>query len=414
VDNELYIPGLNTKGAVTAADWRVLLAMAKAEGGRILDAPTVGEILQGAGRVMASAGSGSPGTTYLTNPTLSGPVVNWAVAWPEEICRRIEKLFGSFLGPDSTSFNRNDFILKAVREILIPVYNPDLLTIWITEPDHTQHRCGLGSPETKAALNRLDEQLEDFTGVLERTCHGEDYTIILLSDHGFSTVSETVSPKEELAAAGLIQSPEADDIIVASNSIYLRKSARERLAEVARILRDRPWTGVLFLRDDLTGECPGFMPQSSVFNFHRRSAEILLSYQWSLDRNNHSVPGSAQSASRFVATHGSSSPYDMNNCLVAWGKGIRQGVISETPCGIVDVAPTVLHLLGIEIPRDMDGRVLNEILEGDASPEAAAVSREIKKCIYSGHAGEKCQTVQISRMNRSRYLDQATVTPLRL
>ena len=29
--------------------------------------------------------------------------------------------------------------------------------------------------------------------------------------------------------------------------------------------------------------------------------------------------------------------------------------------GIADIAPTVLHLLGVPIPRDIDGRVLSEL-----------------------------------------------------
>ena len=32
---------------------------------------------------------------------------------------------------------------------------------------------------------------------------------------------------------------------------------------------------------------------------------------------------------------------------------------------IIDVAPTVLHLMGVPIPYDMDGRVLSEVLDED-------------------------------------------------
>lgn len=50
--------------------------------------------------------------------------------------------------------------------------------------------------------------------------------------------------------------------------------------------------------------------------------------------------------------------------FVAIGPGIRRDTqISEV--SIVDLAPTILHLLGIGVPDDMDGRVLTEILEPD-------------------------------------------------
>jgi arylsulfatase A-like enzyme len=37
----------------------------------------------------------------------------------------------------------------------------------------------------------------------------------------------------------------------------------------------------------------------------------------------------------------------------------------------LDVAPTVLHLLGVPVPDDMDGRVLTELLEPTSSVSAA-------------------------------------------
>jgi hypothetical protein len=56
--------------------------------------------------------------------------------------------------------------------------------------------------------------------------------------------------------------------------------------------------------------------------------------------------------------------------LVAAGPDIKRGVRSRVPTGNVDLAPTVLHLLGIEPPPDMSGRVLHELLrEGQAPVE---------------------------------------------
>jgi arylsulfatase A-like enzyme len=33
---------------------------------------------------------------------------------------------------------------------------------------------------------------------------------------------------------------------------------------------------------------------------------------------------------------------------------------------VYDIAPTILHIFGIPIPEDMDGRVLKEIFENDS------------------------------------------------
>jgi predicted AlkP superfamily phosphohydrolase/phosphomutase len=49
--------------------------------------------------------------------------------------------------------------------------------------------------------------------------------------------------------------------------------------------------------------------------------------------------------------------------LVAAGKAIREGSVDGA--SIEDLAPTVLHLLGLPVPASMDGRVLSEMLVGN-------------------------------------------------
>ena len=53
-----------------------------------------------------------------------------------------------------------------------------------------------------------------------------------------------------------------------------------------------------------------------------------------------------------------------NGVLAAFGPGIRPGP-APAAASIVDIAPTVLHLLGQQVPDDMDGRVLEEMLDAD-------------------------------------------------
>lgn len=48
--------------------------------------------------------------------------------------------------------------------------------------------------------------------------------------------------------------------------------------------------------------------------------------------------------------------------LILWGQGVKRGqVLSDAE--IVDLAPTILHVMGQPIPSDMDGRVLIEAFE---------------------------------------------------
>jgi hypothetical protein len=48
--------------------------------------------------------------------------------------------------------------------------------------------------------------------------------------------------------------------------------------------------------------------------------------------------------------------------LLVVGEGIRPGA-TPARASVLDVAPTLLYLLGLPVARDMEGRVLTEILE---------------------------------------------------
>jgi predicted AlkP superfamily phosphohydrolase/phosphomutase len=63
----------------------------------------------------------------------------------------------------------------------------------------------------------------------------------------------------------------------------------------------------------------------------------------------------------------SSGVHTMDGVFIASGPGIRQGAVL-TGSQIIDLAPTILHLLGQPVPSAMDGRVLTDIFE----PEYAA------------------------------------------
>jgi predicted AlkP superfamily phosphohydrolase/phosphomutase len=51
--------------------------------------------------------------------------------------------------------------------------------------------------------------------------------------------------------------------------------------------------------------------------------------------------------------------HTMDGILIARGAGIRQGMRLEGAT-IIDLAPTILHLMGLPVPEDMDGQVLQE------------------------------------------------------
>jgi predicted AlkP superfamily phosphohydrolase/phosphomutase len=64
---------------------------------------------------------------------------------------------------------------------------------------------------------------------------------------------------------------------------------------------------------------------------------------------------------------GPTGDHRMDGILVASGPAFRTGATPRN-AELLDIAPTVLHLLGVPVPGEMDGRVLAEILDPALSP----------------------------------------------
>ncbi len=62
----------------------------------------------------------------------------------------------------------------------------------------------------------------------------------------------------------------------------------------------------------------------------------------------------------FVNFTGFQASHSMDGIFMARGPEIKQGT-SINDAAITDLAPTILHLMGLKVPDDMDGRILKEI-----------------------------------------------------
>jgi predicted AlkP superfamily phosphohydrolase/phosphomutase len=78
---------------------------------------------------------------------------------------------------------------------------------------------------------------------------------------------------------------------------------------------------------------------------------------------------------------GVSSSHRMNGLFIASGAGIKNAG-EFRGAQLIDLAPTILHLMGLPVPTDMDGRVLTEALadartvEYGGTSEASATTTE--------------------------------------
>src|SRR6266850_3402566 len=72
--NQMYVPAVEPRRAFDTGDYRNLLALDRATGGRLVFARTLAERLQARGLRLAGISSGSTGSALLTNPRALGGV----------------------------------------------------------------------------------------------------------------------------------------------------------------------------------------------------------------------------------------------------------------------------------------------------------------------------------------------------
>lgn len=68
---------------------------------------------------------------------------------------------------------------------------------------------------------------------------------------------------------------------------------------------------------------------------------------------------------------GPTGDHRMNGVFLASGPAIRAGATLADDADLLDIAPTVLRLLNVPVPPDMDGRVLLEVLDPALAPLTA-------------------------------------------
>jgi predicted AlkP superfamily pyrophosphatase or phosphodiesterase len=247
---------------------------------------------------------------------------------------------------------------------------PDLLLVGISGGDYAGHRYGPDSIEIHDYFLRLDEQLGTFVDDLDRQ-FGDDYVLILTSDHGVAPMPEY----SDIATAGrFVGKQELPALLKAtSKTLGLRKSQQPSFefthgvdltfpdsvdeatrgkfrAELARLLRERDELEDAWTREELLGsENRNEYQQAWRMSFHaERSSDINLQF----------APGVVMYPEG--TGHGTPYPYDQHVPLVIYvGGGAGKPGVDDQPVLSVDVAPTIAELVGVSVPAGVDGKAIS-------------------------------------------------------
>jgi predicted AlkP superfamily pyrophosphatase or phosphodiesterase len=452
VSNFMYVPEVNQAGAFSTGDFHSLLSLDDVSGGRLVLVKTLGEWLQEHGMQLAVVSSGSTGSSFLLNPRAVhgvGVLVNGyfdpgvLTAFPADVNAGILARFGAAPpkgGPFEPNIAAVNWAEDVLREFVISELRPDVAFNWLTEPDHMQHACGAGSPESLEVIRNDDRQV----GLILEKLHAlglADHTdIFVVSDHGFSLNTFAVNVQQELLSAGLKAAADSDDVVVASCDqtllLHVKDRRPERVKQIVQFLQSQEWTGVIFTagrgvgadrasdaRRPLAGEPSGVQPTGWVdgtfslelihMDNEERGPDILFTFPWTSNNNTFGLAGTDFTNSTRVSgpltgnrsNHGSMSPWTIRNTFFAWGVDFKRGVSVRVPASNVDIVPTILALKGIHDCTALDGRVLLEALQG--GPDEEQIPVETYSIETQANHGRYRMAIQISQVGNQRYIDKS-------
>lgn len=264
---------------------------------------------------------------------------------------------------------------------------PDLLLLSLKATDAVGHAYGPLSQESEDNLLRLDDELGKFFTFLDKNVGLQNCVIALSADHGVLPLPEDLRRRGFESARVLIA--EATDEVKsiekemqeewgthfpilrnyldainldyrAADSLGLSPAAfRER---VAAKLRSLSFVSDIFTSDELrasNGPRREFLDQQR-HSFHPDCSPDLtmqLKPYYLVSNRPHGT------------THGSPYPYDTHVPLIFWSARLPAQRI-DSPHRTVDLAPTLAHLLGLDLTAVLSRRVANA-RPGSAQIEAA-------------------------------------------
>ena len=410
--NRLMVRDFNPNEAIPALEPELTQVAEKT--GRVLLAPTLAEILSGHGHEYVAIGAGTTGNAYIQSPTaekFGGATIHPDFTLPRSLGQELDARFGPW--PDEARPNtaRTAHSMRIMTEYILAERNPAVALIWSSEPDKSQHAAPVGSSLSQASIKEADGQFGELMDWLRRTGREGDTDVMVASDHGYSTISQTIDVEGSVREAGFIAGGEPGGVTVATNGgsvlFYTRPGDRDTAQRLAFWLMAQPWCGSLTVSDSV-GEIPGTLPASLVGNQGPRCPEIAMSFHWASTANGSGYQGMAFSTGgpAGVGHHGSMSKHEMNNVLFAWGPSFKQNITVDTPSGNVDLAPTVLRILGITDGPPMDGRVLEEALAGGPAPTSVAHSTDVHQAEHRLGQQVYRQSIKISSVGNTVYVDE--------
>ena len=384
--------------------------VAALEAGPLLGMPTLGQRLTRAGLRYAALSAGTPG---------GGRLINWSAeedgstrlamrapgsCVPAGLARRIEDRLGPMPGHTPPAPGWISWAVSAYLDVIEPEVAPDVMLLWLCDPDESFHYLGIGSEASNGSLAHVDAEFGRILDRLAPAIRAGEMQVIAMSDHGQVTIrGAPLDLPGLLAGAGLRASTtmqDADAVVAVDTAggIWLRDPAA--LPGLVDWLAGQGWCGPVFTRDG-TG---GTLRSAEIGLGHVRAPDISLVLANDDAPNADGVPGTSLHDAPYPVgggCHGGLNPRELHTVLTLGGSAFRQGAEITAPAGNTDILPTVMRLLGLPVPEGLDGRVLEEALADGPEPPVGT-----ERVLLSDTPGRRTH-LAITELGHGRYLDAA-------
>ncbi|MGC1323444.1 MAG: alkaline phosphatase family protein [Candidatus Udaeobacter sp.] len=431
IANYVYRPDIDSHSAVGIELPSVVEKGDELSGGKYVSAPTVAELAQRAGArsLIASAktvgllldrqwgtrpevgdlssrdGKQQNAVTLEKSVTLSA-----GLCLPKMALAPITEALGPF---PSAHLQKDSWTTKALIDVLWKDGVPAFSILWLGEPDLTQHETAPGAPAAIAAINSSDKNLAAVLSALDERKAREITDVFVVSDHGFSTIRRSIELPKILNEAGFAATtefkaePKPGDVMLAGNGgsvlFYVIGHDATVTRRLVEFLQQSDFAGVIFTKQPMEGTFA--LEQANIQN--ERAPDVVMAFRWDASKNQFDAPGMIDADWQRAAgkgTHATLSRFDMHNTLIAAGPDFKRGETNDLASGNVDLAPTILQILGIKSPQKMDGRILSEAMTV-AMPSRPPETKTIEATKHF-RSGTWRQSLQISRVGSTIYLDE--------
>ncbi|SFJ16913.1 alkaline phosphatase family protein [Planctomicrobium piriforme] len=255
---------------------------------------------------------------------------------------------------------QRDWLYTRMLSHVLEHHAPNLILIHLVEVDHVEHKFGPRTPEAYWVTSYADDRVRDIVEAVKKSKYADNYTIVLVSDHGFFPIEKEIRPnvlfKKHVAADGkpLVKCVAQGGACM----VYILDDARK--TELTPLLKEQLLTvdGVEEIFEPSQYDKIGqFTPTAD-----RRAPDLWVAAKSGYAFSDSDAGDDVVAPRAPGGTHGYLPSHDdLQASLILSGAGIESGVDLGHVTNL-DVAPTVARLLGINLPT-AEGKPLEAALK---------------------------------------------------